>query len=79
MKNPFRCLACLLAVIICNAAYAQSQVVEMADTMRSEGKIYVVVAIILVILAGLIAYLFLLDKKLTKMEKLIRGKQQTKF
>ncbi len=37
--------------------------VEMADAMRSNGKIYVVVGIILIVLAGLILYLFLLDKK----------------
>jgi CcmD family protein len=45
------------------------QEVEMADTMRSEGKIYVVVAILLVILAGLIVYLVSIDRKATRMEK----------
>jgi len=47
---------------------ALSQDVEMADTMRSEGKIYVVVAIILIVLTGLISYLFLLDRKVSKIE-----------
>lgn len=46
-----------------------AQPVEMADTMRSEGKIYVVVAILLLIFAGLIAYLVMLDRKITKIEK----------
>jgi uncharacterized membrane protein YidH (DUF202 family) len=78
MKNHFKYLICILLVCLCNAAFAQAQAVEMADTMRSEGKIYVVVAIILVVLAGLIAYLFLLDKKLSRMEKLLHEKQQTK-
>lgn len=45
--------------------------VEMADGMRSEGKIYVVVTIILVVLSGLIAYLFLMDRKLTRIEKML--------
>jgi hypothetical protein len=45
--------------------------VEMADAMREEGKIYVVVAIILIVLAGLILYLFLMDRKVTKLEKRI--------
>lgn len=49
-------------------ALAQEQV-EMADTMRSEGKIYVVVAIGLVILAGLLAYVFVIDQKASRMEK----------
>ena len=50
------------------------QPVEMADTMRSEGKIYVVVAILLVILIGLIAYLFMLDRKITRLEKKVQEK-----
>ncbi len=49
-----------------NTAFAQE--IEMADTMRSEGKIYVIVGIILIILAGLFAYLFLLDRKVKKLE-----------
>ena len=48
--------------------------VEMADTMRSEGKIYVVVAIALVILLGLVVYLFTIDKKLRKIENHISSK-----
>ena len=77
MKHHIKYLAGLL-LFFCHAAIAQPEKVEMADVMRSEGKIYVVVAIILVVLAGLIAYLFLLDKKLGKMEKLLHEKQQTK-
>jgi CcmD family protein len=46
-----------------------AQPIEMADTMRSEGKIYVVVAILLVIFGGLIGYLFFLDRKITRIEK----------
>lgn len=46
----------------------QSQEVPMADGMRTEGKIYVVVAIVLLILFGLIGFLFLLDKKVSKLE-----------
>lgn len=53
--------------------------VEMADSMRAEGKIYVVVAIIVLILLGLVAYLFTLDKKIKKLENLLNEKQrQTK-
>jgi hypothetical protein len=46
-----------------------AQPIEMADTMRSEGKIYVVVAILLLIFAGLIGYLIMLDRKISKIEK----------
>ena len=50
-------------------AFAQSQNVEMADTFRSNGKIYVVVAVILTIFAGIIIYLIRLDKKISRLEK----------
>jgi len=48
--------------------FAQSKV-DMADIMRSNGKIYVVVAIILAIFAGLIFYLIRIDRKISKIEK----------
>ena len=48
---------------------AQEGGVEMADTMRSNGKIYVVIAVILTIFAGIIFYLIRLDRKITKLEK----------
>ncbi len=43
--------------------------VEMADAMRSNGKIYVVIAVILTILTGLILYLVRLDRKISKLEQ----------
>ena len=43
----------------------------MADSLRSSGKIYVVVAIVLVILLGLIGYLISLDRKVSRLEKRI--------
>ena len=46
-----------------------SQEVEMADGMRQEGKIYVVVAILMLIVAGLIVYIVTLDRKATRLEK----------
>ena len=43
--------------------------VEMADALRQNGKIYVVVAVILAIFAGIILYLIRLDRKISKLEK----------
>lgn len=48
---------------------AQDTTVEMADNMRSNGKIYVVVAVVLTILAGLFLYLVRLDRKISNIEK----------
>ncbi len=52
-----------------------AQAADIPDTsrensfMRSEGKIYVVMIVVITILAGLILYIFRLDKKLSKLEK----------
>ncbi len=59
----------LFTAFVYSFAKAQNDKVEMADTMRSNGKIFVVVAVILTIFAGIILYLIRLDKKLTKLEK----------
>ncbi|NJL13240.1 MAG: CcmD family protein [Microscillaceae bacterium] len=52
--------------------FAQSEAVEMADTMRANGKIYVVVAVLGLILLGLFAYLFRIEQKVSKIEKLMK-------
>jgi K+-transporting ATPase A subunit len=52
-----------------------AQEAEMADTMRTNGKIYVVVAIVLVILVGLIGYLISIDLKVSKLEKRLPEKK----
>lgn len=41
----------------------------MADEMRSNGKIYVVVAVLVAILIGIMIYLIRLDRKLSKLER----------
>lgn len=42
---------------------------QAATGMRAEGKIYVVLAVAVTILVGLIIYLITLDRKITKLEK----------
>lgn len=72
-----RKLSILLWVLLTlagNLVYAQ-ETVEMADTMRANGKIYVIVAIILIVLAGLISYLFVLDRKITRLERELPAKK----
>ncbi len=67
MKKINKILFTLTALLIANVGFAQE--VEMADTMRANGKIYVVVGIIVIILVGLIIYLFSMDRKISKLEK----------
>jgi len=59
----------LILMMVTLQLFAQDNGVEMADSLRSNGKIYVVVICIVIILAGLLAYLFSIDKRLKKIEK----------
>ncbi|MDB5137206.1 MAG: hypothetical protein JWP37_3809 [Mucilaginibacter sp.] len=61
----------LFCLIVCHmAVFAQQTTnVEMADTMRSSGKIYVVIAIISTIFVGIAIYLFAIDRRLKKIER----------
>lgn len=43
--------------------------VEMADTLRASGKIYVVVAVMVLLFLALFIYLYTIDKKIAKLEK----------
>lgn len=73
MERLTKIFVTLFLVLVGITASAQEEV-EMADVMRSNGSIYVVVAIILIVLIGLIAYLFMLDRKISRLEKEIKGR-----
>ena len=45
--------------------------VEMADTWRANGKIYVVIATIASLIGGIVFYLVILDRKVAKLEHLV--------
>ncbi|MBC7653801.1 MAG: CcmD family protein [Oligoflexus sp.] len=49
--------------------FAQDNKIEMADELRSSGKIYVVVTVMLLLFLAFIIYLFIIDKRLKKIEK----------
>jgi hypothetical protein len=62
-----------LTIMICSlmlslGAFAQPQE-DSLQLMRSNGKIYVVVASCFIILVGLFLYAYLIDRKISKLEK----------
>ncbi|WP_347879341.1 CcmD family protein [Hymenobacter defluvii] len=63
-------IALLLPVL--RAAAQTADQPEMADALRQSGKIYVVVAVIAVVLAGLLFFLISLDRKISRLEKEVR-------
>jgi CcmD family protein len=67
IKTLLLLFAALLPTIL---VYAQDEEkADMADTMRSNGRIYVVVAVVVVILIGLLLYLIRLDRKISRIER----------
>lgn len=89
MLNKWALVLCLfLSVLITQTALAQANTttettfveanapasdIEMADRLRADGKIYIVVGCVLVVLAGMIFYLISLDKKVSNLERQIKS------
>ena len=61
-------LFAVLLFVAVQSVHAQEQV-EMADGLRSSGKIYVVVAVLAVIFIGLLLFLISIDRKVSRLEK----------
>lgn len=68
-NKPFLLVCCFLLCMTLMPQLAWAEQVEMADVMRSNGKIFVVVAVVVTILAGILLYIFQTEKKLKKLEK----------
>lgn len=58
----------LMMFLTSMVAFAQSEEVAMADVMRDNGKIYVVVAVMLVLFAALGVYLLIAERRIKKLE-----------
>ena len=69
--NKFITRLCLVffGLLLNATVFAQDNNAGSTDLMRSNGKIYVVVAVCLTILLGLFIYVFLIDRKISRMEK----------
>ena len=63
-----RLLPVLTLLLVSQNLMAQ-QTVEMADKLRADGKIWVVVAVIATVFFGIIIYLVSLDRKIGKLER----------
>lgn len=62
-------IAAVFLAPLLSAAQQVSSEVPMATGMRANGKIYVVVAVLVTILTGIVLYIIRLDRKITKLEK----------
>jgi len=62
-------LKALLFLLLITLSATSAQAQDMADVMRSNGKIYVVVFVLATIFAGIIGFLIYLERRLNKLEK----------
>lgn len=69
MRKLTKYWGALMLLLLSLSAQAQMQEPEMADVLRENGKIFVVIIIMAIIFLGIAAYLFNLDRKISKMEK----------
>lgn len=73
MKKILSIFILLYSLLVSAVCLAQNTATdakpEMAVGMRSDGKIYVVVAVVVLILSGMLFYLINLDRKITSLEK----------
>lgn len=69
-------IASLITILLLSVAcFSQgSDQIEMADELFQSGKIYVVVAVLSIIFIGIVVYLIMLDRKISKLEKEIKNK-----
>lgn len=68
MKKTILSLLLVISGLMCSFAQSGTSV-EMATGLRSSGKIYVVVAVLVLLFVGLAIYLFTIDKKISRLEK----------
>jgi len=61
-------LLATIFLLLITASVASAET-EMADAMRGNGKIYVVVVVLATIFAGIFTYLVILDRKIGRLEK----------
>ena len=72
MKKLFSTIACLFFFVL---LFGQSDTTATGDVspvptgLRADGKIWVVMAVCITILVGLILYVISLDRKISKLEK----------
>ena len=72
MKKLFSLITLLLISATMFAQNTTANEPEMADKLYADGRIYVVVAVVATIFAGIIVYLINLDSKISKLEKQLK-------
>jgi hypothetical protein len=65
----------ILFIFLFTSLFVNAQEPQMADGMRAEGKIYVVIAVMATIFVSVVAYLIVIDRKVKKLEEELKNKK----
>lgn len=72
MKSYLKYIVTVLFTVfgyVASFAQAAADKPEMADAFKKDGKIYVVIAVLSIVFVGIIVYLIMIDRKVSKLEK----------
>lgn len=69
MNKRLQRISCTLVALFFTMLASAQDTGAQTDIMRSNGKIYVVMAVVITIVAGLFLYVVSLDRKISKLEK----------
>lgn len=72
MKMKSKLLFALVMLISGFTVLAGNSEPEMADAFRSNGKIYVVLGCVLLVLAGIIVFLLMLERRISGLENKLK-------
>jgi len=67
--NKLKRIGAMMAFALLSVLANAQDVTASNDPMRANGKIYVVMAVVVVIVLGLFIYLITLDRKMSRLEK----------
>ena len=77
MKTFKKITAFLLLLFFSGGIFAQEMhQAQMAEGFYKEGKIYVVIGVLSIVLIGVLVYLFTMDKKLKNLEDQLKNKNE---
>ena len=69
METIKKSILSFVVLLLAGTSLAQdSDKIDMAEQMMASGKIYVVIAVLLLIFLGIVVYLIALDRKIGKLE-----------
>lgn len=75
MKRHTKLPLLIIVLMVAFTFSASAQAIDMADVMRANGKIYVVVAVALIVMLGILFYLAHIDRKVSALEKKLQEKE----